>query len=312
MVDTLNMWIDTAAMSSGNPFDIAAYLSNVEEKQSERQGYRCSGAIGNYQATITSRGIFLYGSLSKYYLPSNAYTLKRRQIGEALQMMSDQLHVDVTAATVTRLDISTVIPTKRPPADYYSELGNKERFTRLQPHPDTLEYLTKKRVLIFYDKRKEAAAKRAIEPPALADCPNLLRYELRFMSQPHRQLKQADPIPAARLADQAFYYMYVQRWRQEFETINKIHRHTLNMDNIKKPSDVKEAILGYLMQQAGGQGLIDNILADLKARKAFADPKYYSRARSDLNKILQAAGGQESELMKELEKAIAEIAKYAM
>lgn len=311
MIDTLNMWIDTAAMSGGNPFDIAAYLSNVEEKQSERQGYRCSGTIGNYQATITSRGIFLYGSLAKYYLPSNVYTLTRRQIGEALQMMSDQLHIDVKAATVTRLDISTVIPTKRPPADYYSELGSKERFKRLQPHPDTLEYLTKKRVLIFYDKRKEAAAKRAIEPPALADSPNLLRYELRFMSQPHRQLKQADPIQAARLADQELYYLFIQRWRQEFETINKIHRHTLNMENIKTPNDVNNALLGYLMQQAGGQELIDNIIADLKARKIFTDPKYLSRTRSSLNKTLQAADGQQSELMQELGKAIADVAKYA-
>lgn len=311
MIDTLNMWIDTAAMASGNPFDITAYLSNIEEKQSERQGYRCSGTIGNYQATITSRGIFLYGSLSKYYLPSNVYTLTRRQIGEALQMMSDQLHIDVSAATVTRADISTVIPTKRPPADYYSELGSKERFTRLQTHPDTLEYLTKKRVLVFYDKRKEAAAKKAIEPPTLADCPHLLRYELRFMAQPHRQLKQADPIPAARLANQDFYCLLVQRWKQEFDTIKKLHRHTLTMENVKTPNDVNNAVLGYLMQQYGGQELIDTIIADLKARNQFADPKYYSRARSNLNKVLQAAGGQESDLMRELEKAIADIARYA-
>ena len=83
------------------------------------------------------------------------------------------------------------------------------------------------------------------------------------------------------------------------------------MENVKTPNDVNNAVLGYLMQQYGGQELIDTIIADLKARNQFTDPKYYSRARSNLNKVLQAASGQESDLMRELEKAIADIARYA-
>ena len=83
------------------------------------------------------------------------------------------------------------------------------------------------------------------------------------------------------------------------------------MENIKTPNDVNNALLGYLMQQAGGQELIDNIIADLKARKIFTDPKYLSRTRSSLNKTLQAADGQQSELMQELGKAIADVAQYA-
>ena len=309
MIDTLNMWLDREATAGGNPFAIAPYLAEVTDRQNERQGYTCTGRLGDYQLSISNRGIALLGSLAKYYLPSNVYTLTRRQIGEAIQMMSDQLHINIAAATVLRADISTVIPTTRPPADYYSCLGGKERFTRLLAHPTTLYYSTQKRQLIFYDKTKEAAAKRALIPPTLADC-NLLRYELRYLRHPHRQLKQAKPIQAAALYNPDFYYMLVQQWKQEFETIKKIHRNTTMMDNIKTPKEAQTALFARLLQQ-GGQAVIDDFIADLKARKQFSNRLYYSRLKADLTKILQAPSDGEADLIQEIEKAVADVAKYA-
>ena len=309
MIDTLNMWLDREATAGGNPFAIAPYLIDVTERQNERQGYTCTGRLGDYQIAISNSGVTLLGSLAKYYLPSNVYTLTRRQVQEALQMMSDQLHTDIAAAVVNRADVSTVIPTTRPPSDYYSYLGDKTRYERVQATPNTLYYSTQKRQLIFYDKTKEAAAKRALIPPQLADC-NLLRYEMRLLKQPHKQLKRADPIQAAALYNPDFYYMLVQRWKQEFETIKKIHKNTTMMDNIKTPKDAQTALFARLLQQ-GGQSVIDDFIADLKARKQFADPKYYSRLKADLKKILQAPADGDTDLIHEIEKAVANVARYA-
>jgi hypothetical protein len=70
------------------------------------------------------------------------------------------------------------------------------------------------------------------------------------------------------------------------------------------------SLFAYLLQQSG-QNVIDEYLAELKAKKVFDDRKYYSRVKSDLNKTLATPKGQKSDLMQELETAIYDVAKYA-
>lgn len=310
MIDTLNMWIDAAAMAGGNPFAIAPYLTDIEEKQGERRGYSIGGKLGDYTIYADQRGVSLKGSLAKYYLPSNVYTLTRATVQQAIEKMSDSLHLNIAAAVVTRADVSTVIPTKRPPVDYYSHLGAKPYYERVQATGNTLYYNTKKRQLVFYDKTKEASAKRATIPPTLADC-NLLRYELRFTSRLQKQLKQASPIQAATLYNHDFYYTLIQHWKQEFDTIQKLNRATTMIESIKTTGDAARGLFARLLQDGGGQAVIDEYIADLKARKVFANRQYYTRLKNDLNKVLQAPIEQQGDLIEELEKAVADVAKYA-
>jgi hypothetical protein len=295
--------------SKGNPFDMLSYLSEVTEQRSDKLGYSASGKLGDYTVNCFEGGISLKGSLAKYYLPSNVFTLTRQTAAEAIERLSDELHLNIKAARVTRLDVSTVIPTKRPPTDYYNGLGNKPRFTRLQAARDTLYYNQRLMQLIFYDKTQEAAAKGAIVPDTLNGC-NLLRYELRFAHKPQRLLKMSEPISGATLTQQAFYYSIIQKWKTEFNTIKKINTINTMTDNIKTPKDAKEALFAILLQRSG-QSNIDDFVNDLKAKNAFSDPKYYSRLKSDLYKTLQAPNEAGNELMSELEKAISDVAQYA-
>ncbi len=309
MLDTVNFWIDRGSTAGGNPFAVLSYLSDITEQRSNKLGYSASGKLGDYSIYCFERGLSLKGSLAKYYLPSNVYTLTRQTAAEAIEKMSDTLHTDITAATVTRLDVSTVIPTKRQPTDYYTSLGSKPRFKRLQATADTLYYNQRLRQLIFYDKTKEANAKGALIPGTLHGC-NLLRYELRFAHNLQKLFKTAEPISGATLTDQRFYYSIIQQWRNEFETIKKINPINTMTDNIKTPKDAKETLFAILLQQ-NGQNAIDNFLNDLKANNVFSDPKYYSRLKSDLYKIQQAPTEARNDLIKELETAIADIAQYA-
>lgn len=309
MYDTVNFWIDRSDTAEGNPFAVSPYLCEVVEQQSNKMGYSCSGKLGDYSVCCFQTGISLKGSLAKYYLPSNVFTLTRQTAGEALEQMSEALHLNVTAARVTRLDVSTVFPTKRPPTDYYPSLGSKPRFNRLQATKDTLYYNQQFRQLVFYNKTKEASAKGAIIPPTLTGC-NLMRYEMRFTKNVQKLLKSATPITGATLTDSSFYYSIIQQWKSEFDTIKKIHTINTMTDNIKTPKEAKETLFAILLQQ-GGQSKIDEYLADLKANNTFTDPKYYSRLKADLYKIMQAPSEAKGDLIRELEKAVADVALYA-
>jgi len=309
MFDTVNFWIEKGSMVKGDPFIVLPYLSNVVEQWSGNLGYSCSGKLGDYTIYCNQAGISLKGSLAKYYLPSNAYTLTRRSTSEAIEKLNDELHINITAARVTRFDVSTVIPTKRPPTDYFPSLGIKPRFSRLQATKDTLYYSQRARQLIFYDKTKEGRAKGVQIPETLIGC-NLMRYEMRSIHNIQKLLNTSSQISGATLIDDSFYYSIIQQWKKEFESIKKISTINTMTDNIKTPKAAQMALFAKLLQQ-GGQSQIDEFISDLKAKNTFSDPKYYSRLKADLYKMLQAPDEAAADMITELEKAIKDIAKYA-
>ncbi|GHT00786.1 hypothetical protein AGMMS50276_27450 [Synergistales bacterium] len=306
MFDSVNFWIDRVELSGSSTFDTQRYLSNITERQN-KNGYSCTGNVGDYWVHIAENGISLKGSLAKNYFGDNLHTLTRRDTKQAIEELSDHLHTDINAARVTRMDVSTVIPTKRTPADYYSHLGNKPHFDRLQSTPDTLYYNNHQRQIIFYDKTKEAATKD-VQVPEILQNSNLFRYELRYTKRLNKQLNT--DLTAGKLYETGFYRAVIQNWYNEFKTIQKIKNQNFMIDNITTPKEAQTALFATLLQQSG-QSVINDFLCELKAKNVFTDKKYYSRLKTDLNKILTTPKGEQSDLMKELETAIFDIARYA-
>ena len=309
MYDTLYFWVDVL-QNDTDPFAVAQYLDNVTERHNDNSGYSCSGNCRNYIVSCFQSGISLKGSLAKFYLPSNVCTLTRQLTEEAIECISDNLHLDMKTAKVTRLDIATAIQTKRKPSDYLSYLGNKPYFNRVRSTKDTLYYNTNRRQLCFYDKAKEATRKGGIIPNALTGC-NLLRYELRLLKDIQNQLQAEACINGALLYDRCFYTSIVQKWKIEFESINKLKTGKYMINRIKTPKDAETALFAYLLQQGQNEGIIETFVNDLKASKTFADPKSYSRLKSVLNKLLQLPTMESSDLITELQTAINDIAKYS-
>jgi hypothetical protein len=308
MYDTVNFWIDRENISEGKPFEILPYLSEINERQNERQGYSCTGKAGNYTVCVFENGISLNGSLAKYHLPSNLYTLTRRDVQQAIEQLSDHLHTDIGTARVTRLDVSTILYTKRPPADYYSYLGQKPYFERLQSTPSTLYYNNHQRQIIFYDKSKEATEK-GVQIPGILQNRNLLRYELRYTKRLNKQFK-AD-LTASKLYDREFYRPVIQSWHNEFKTIQKLKNNSFMTNNITTIKDAETALFAHLLQQ-GGQSIIDEFMTELKAKDIFKERPRYSELKKRLNTILAASTNSEkSDLMQELETQIFDIARYA-
>jgi hypothetical protein len=308
MFDNVNFWIDSGEISGGqNPFDILPRLSEITEKQNEKQGYSASGKAGNYSVNIYQNGISLKGSLAKNYFGDNLHTLTRRDTRQAIEQLSDNLHLNLSAARVTRLDVSTVIPTKRQPADYYTFLGQKPYFERLQPTKNTLYYNNHQRQIIFYDKTKEAHS-AGVAIPEIFTNNNLFRYELRYTKRLNKQLKT--DLTAATLTDKAFYRSVIQNWYNEFKTIQKLKNQRFMIDSITTLKEAKTALFAHLLQQSG-QNTIDSFLSELKAQKRFNNRSDYTKLKTELNKILAAPKNQKSDLIKELETYIFDVARYA-
>ena len=305
MYDTLNFWVDRA-MVGDNPFSIAPYLSDHTEHNSKEGGYNLTGKAGNYSVFICNAGISLKGSLSKFLLPDNIHTLNRSGVYEAIQKLSNDLHLPIDRAKVTRVDVSAVLPMKREPKEYYPFMGDKPHFQRLQATKNTLYYNTIKKQLIFYDKKAEAKAK-GVTIPAGFEGANLLRVEARFLSRLSKQFNLAE-ITGATLTDEKFYTGMVKRWGDEYFSIHKLKPLSImDATNIKTVTDGKNMAFAMLLQKEG-QSFIDAYIAELKAKKTYTDPENYTRVKKGLNELIAASTAtDQSDLINELDKAVNEI-----
>ena len=309
MVDTIVIYLDCFEVE--NPFEVLQYLTNVQETSRQFEEYK--GTFANFNVRVNCRGIIIDGSLAKYYLPSNVYTLTRKNVELAVGKLSRELDVDLSRAIVWRLDFSTILPMKQPPVDYYSLLGNKARCTRVRVQ-NSLYYNTKRKVLVFYDKMAEATDKQATIPNGLERV-YLLRYELRFLQGTQKQLKKlfntGKPITLGMIYQQSNYNLLVRQWKKEFDSINKNSIYSKMDANVKNPKEAINAIFSLLIQRQGGQEVIDECLAVLKEKNTFTDPKNYTRLKSKLNEMVQAQPTDNNELLDELQKAVDEVARLA-
>jgi len=231
MYDTVRFWVKRGEVC---PAGIRLLLPDMGRPRNEN-GRFFYGTFKGFTVTVSRFGVFLQGSLAKYYLGNNIETLRLDQVENAIESLSQDFGVDLRTASVTRVDFSTVILTDQPPARYYEFLGKSGRYRRyLYSSGLTLYYNLKKRRLIFYDKAAETQASQAEIPTEFAG-QNLFRYELRFFGRLRQQLKLRHDVTGATLYDNGFYRLMVQRWHDEFTNISKI-----NIMNTKLNEYIKE------------------------------------------------------------------------
>lgn len=305
MIDTLNMWMDRADLRQTEPFDVLPYLTDVTQKTNQDRGIWYSGKCGNYAVNLYSYGVLFVGSLAKYYFGDNLHTLTHRTLKEAVNMLSDKLHIPMNDANINRMDIAAILPMKYPINRYYPYLGAKAHFKRYEAYSDTLYYKTQKKWLAFYDKTKEALISGVNIPECLQGA-NLLRYELRFENRCKKQLDGKNKVSDLFKPD--FYKSLVKNWLNEFKTIQKNNINTIDMENIKTP---KDAINLYICEalQMYGQTKMDEFINMLKTQKVFSDRQNLYKVKRDLNKMMQSSIGK-NELLAEMENNISDVAMF--
>jgi hypothetical protein len=292
MFDTVNFWINGCDTQKSKIFEVLPYLSEITERQNE-QGYSCIGKLKNYSVCVSDNGISMKGSLAKNHFDDNIHTLTRKDVQLSIEELSDHLHIDMNVAKVTRLDISTVLYTKYPPAEYYAYLGQKPYFERLQSTLDTLYYNNHQRQIVFYDKKKDALAKGMPIPDILKDA-NLLRYELRYTKRLNKQLN--GDVTAGKLYVRPFYDSLVESWYNELKTIQKLKKQSFMIDNITTLKVAKEALFARLLKQE--PSIIDEFVGALKAENKFSNRADYTKLKNDLNKMLFVSEFNENKKLK--------------
>jgi hypothetical protein len=308
MYDTIDMWLDQLGAGKINFLaQIPYFLTNITEYHSEKNSC-VSGYLNNYKVNVYENGLLLKGSLAKYYLNDNIHTLTRGDSQRAIEKLTDTLHVPLINARIYRVDVAKHFQMKSPVYFYYDLLGDKRYFKRLQAAKQTLYYNNPTKQLIFYDKLAESKAKRVNVPEVYRNS-NLLRYELRFTSRLSKQFNLPE-LRASTLINEKFYIEIINHWVNEYLSIDKIKKITLKNNIMYTPDSFFNQLLLMKINEMG-QNEVLNLIEELRFKKAFKKPEYYSRAKRKIKDLCNMPDlTEKSDLIAELDQNIKQVKQY--
>jgi len=309
MFDSIKLWMPQERTGTS---DILAqtpvYLQSItEHTKAGRIHY--SGLLKNLNIYVSERGVSVKGSLAKFHLGDNIQTLTRSDTEQAVNRLSDELHLSMQKADISRVDFACNFIMKHKPEIYYPYLGESQYFDR-HTKANSLYYESGSRTKLFYDKLSEAKSKHVNIPERLKDS-NILRYEIRYKRRLGKQLHEPE-ITAGTLFKEAFYIKLVERYVSEYQSIHKNAEISelescFNTAIMNTPKDVKDqlAIIGLM---AIGQNRFTELVEEWRAKDVLAKPEYYSRLKRDmreLSKEIESSGS--NPLIEELDKKISRV-----
>ena len=297
----------------GTP-DISGYLDKAKEQTDLKTGEVCIfGSLDGLKVSIYTGGYSIIGSLAKYLYPSNVYPLDRHSTIQAIEKLSDALHIDMREAKVTGLEFGTQFVMRKPVDEYLKKLGDMPKLARYHFDVGTLYYKHKgkqqPKVFCFYDKRADADAKGLIMPVGFAGT-NLLKYEMRLNGRLPQQIGVPE-VQASTLSESEFYRLLVRKWQKHYFSISKLNQlKTKVMSEIKTVSDAFDVLVARLISQSD-QSQITAFLEELKDAKVFNDRKCYTRLKKKIIEVANKAGVSISdEDIRELDDEIKNVGAY--
>lgn len=313
MYDKVKLWIDRAIVGEQYPI-IATYLDRAKQEVDLQTGeVKIFGCLDGLKVTIHIGGLSVVGSLAKYLHGSNIYPLDRHTTAQAIEKISDALHLQAENAKVTGLEFGTNYLMTHQVSNYLERLGDMPRLGRYHFEPSTLYYKgtgkTQPKVIAFYDKMADAEAKGMEYPDNLIGA-NLLRYEMRINGRLSQQLKVPE-VKASTLYQKPFYRMMVKRYQDSYFSISKMNQiKTDIMSEIKTVSDAFDVFVARLISQTD-QTQIGGFLDELKGAGVFNDRKNYTRLKKKIQDVATKANITVSdELMRELDNEIRNCGAY--
>ena len=310
MYDTIYLRL-TQAEVQGIDFlaETPCYLSNVAEHTFNDGLVVLTGNVGNLKVSLNRFQVKVKdGSLCKYYLGDNFKTMGRKDTQRAIEKLSDELHLPMSLAAVTRIDVAQNFCTRYPPEVYFNHLGILKYSTRLQ-EPSGVYYSQTGGRLAFYDKTKEQKNKR--EPiPELYEGKNVLRYEQRYTKRIAKQFGLLE-VTGSTLFDEAFYIDLLNRWRQNYKNIEKVNDVTFNFERMKTRQQLYRMGVLSLIEQAGGQVEMLSQIAEAQKRGELTKKQAFD-LRATIKDVCQLRNGltAPNEAIKELDKKVMEAVRF--
>lgn len=310
MYDKVKFWV----MRTRATPDVSKFLDKAKDQIDHETGEICTfGSLEGLKVTIYTGGISIIGSLAKFLYPNNVYPLNRHSTAQAIEKLSDSLHLSVEAATVSGLEFGQAFVMKYPVESYLSKLGNMPKLLRYHFDVGTLYYKPRgkqqPKVFAFYDKKADAMAKGMALPVGFKDA-NLLKYEMRLNGRLPQQMGVPE-VTASTLSESGFYRQMVKRYQDSYFSISKQNQiKTDVMSEIKTVSDAFDVLVARLINQSD-QTQIAAFLEELKEAKVFEDRINYTRLRKKIQAVAAKAGVTVSDdLVKELDDEIKNAVAY--
>ena len=299
--------------ASGMP-DVSQFLTRAKEQTDTQTGEVCTfGSLEGLKVSIYTGGISIIGSLPKFLYQNNIYPLDRHSTAQAIEKLSDSLHLPMADAKVTGLEFGRAFVMMHPVENYLSKLGDMPKLLRYHFDVGTLYYKPRGRqqpkMFAFYDKKADAAAKGMVLPAGFENA-NLLKYEMRLSGRLPQQIKVPD-VTASTLSEKSFYRLMVKRYQESYFAISKLNQVKTNvMSEIKTVSDAYDVFVARLINQSD-QAQIAAFMEEMKGAKVFEDRKSYTRLKKKIQEVATKAGVTVSdELIKELDDEIKNVGAY--
>lgn len=301
MYDSVNLRL-TRSEYNGVDFlsEIPCYIADVSEHHF-KNGVVFVGSLGNLKVSCSEYQIKVKdGSLCKWYLGDNMQTMGRKDTKGAVEKLADLLHLPMSKAQVTRLDIAQNFVMKHPPSVYMNHLGMLKGAARLE-EPNTLYYRKQDYGLCFYNKVKEQKAKKE-QVPELYEGRNVLRYEQRYTGRLAKHLEVPE-VRASMLYDEAFYIDLLNRWRDDYKAIQKINDIQLNFECMRNRKDLYKMGILSLIERVGGANVIEEQITEAQQQGKLSNKQAF-----DLRRAVEDACAVKDGVVVENE-AIAELSK---
>lgn len=220
MYDKVKLW---TARTRETP-DVSKFLDRAKDQIDHETGEVCTfGSLEGLKVSIYTGGISIIGSLAKYLYPNNIYPLDRHSTAQAIEKLSDSLHINLNDAKVTGLEFGTQFVMAHPVENYLSKLGDMPKLLRYHFDVGTLYYKPKGKqqlkVFVFYDKKADAVAKNMALPVGFDEA-NLLKYEMRLNGRLPQQLGVSE-VTASTLSENLFYQLLMKRYQDSYFSISK-------------------------------------------------------------------------------------------
>ncbi|MDR0185161.1 hypothetical protein FIN92_00910 [Prevotella brunnea] len=308
--DTLHLFVGATRANQAALANVANLLQNEGVRKDTGEVWS-SGSVGNLRVSVGGAGMSVKGSISAFYGENNSLLVGKQAIQEAIEKMSDTIHVKMADAKVTRLDVCANFILKNETKAYLDILGSLTYFQRVQATHNTLYYQRGRenlQTLCFYNKEMESKETHKELPKVYSDSGNMLRYEARFNGRVAKQFRMAE-VTASTLAEATFYNQVVSKWGELYFNITKIYN-AISMNRIKTVSEAKDYIFAVALANMGAQDTA-KILNEMKAKCVFGDRKYYSRLRTAIEDVNNKfAISDNNDLARELDDEVRTILAY--
>lgn len=236
---------------------IPQYLTEFTSGGKSKFGEFVNGYLDSLKVSITESKVKIHdSSICKYFLNNNFKTLGKGDTKQAIQKISDSLHLPFHLANITRIDFAQNFIMQCPESVYYPYLGQAQYYTRLEQN-NGLYYNNQLRQLVFYGKVHEQKQKRQPIPELYKDR-NVLRYEYRFRNRLREQFNQPE-ITAGLLYDEDFYRELIKRWKNEYLAIQKINSKLISMKPTGSKKEFAENLALFSILELGQSKVLSKV-----------------------------------------------------